>query len=326
MPFDVSEFLRGGLQGVQDKFTGISPEERFQIELNKLKNQQSRKDRASDEEFRAESQSDTRDFRNESLRLNEEGINLRRENHENNRADRNAQFEALEKQREDDLKRRAFEREQDMLLRVIEKGREEKARIDDREDRQRHDFELEKERLEGRKALLPAGKSEEGDINLQDLFEKLSTVEGSIVDPEDFEGALSTLRGAAKSDSDEHARLAGVEDSNNSSQQERDDAAAERIGLSDRGGEPSAENGGPPAVGLEDRENVAPDADKAEMVQSAMAEFEQAVQLAAEQQDGSALENILNGLDPERLEAEFPGLLDQMRAMYQNSLRAGAPF
>jgi hypothetical protein len=343
-------FIENIATGVQDKFSGVTPQERFVRELKALQEEQARREREQDVAFRESSHADQQAFRESSLDLMGERNERMRETAESNLAFREeearrraAQREAEEFQRvQDELKADAQRAEDIAETRNLQEDRQAHAiALAERKDRDDPDGEQERQRFELLKEFTDSttGVDEEG---YKKALELAGLTPGA--EPDAIQGAEAEKIFAAA-----RAEIAKrTQEDPNVSEAERGEAAIDEINaqadgerqLRERGGgltlqrqddvgvvhggEEGAPNEGPPTMGLEIQRTTQA-ADDAQAERDAMAEFTQAVRAAAAGEEGEALQGLLAN-NWAAIEQENPEFVARARQIYEETLKSKAPF
>jgi hypothetical protein len=124
-------FVEGLAQGVQDKFTGVTPQQREELRLRRQEAEQE----ALDEQVRIREQAKrdeaTHSFRTQSLEDRDLDRELRDKSHEETLAFRKAQMEAQSIRDAEAIMRRQAEREADKTFRTTEREAAERFRADE---------------------------------------------------------------------------------------------------------------------------------------------------------------------------------------------------
>lgn len=132
-------FVEGMLGGIQDKFAGITPQQRFQMELQRRQQEEDERNKAAEMQQERERQAALERYRNAML-----------EDSDQNRALREVEMFKQEFASEQERKQRLQQHLETMEYNRIQDALKSEAEIADREDEQAHDIELERLRQKGR--------------------------------------------------------------------------------------------------------------------------------------------------------------------------------
>lgn len=337
----LKDFLERGLGGIQDQFVGITPQDRFEINLKRLQQEQAERERQADELYREQQSQNLMQYRRDQSALSRERFEKDYEQGERRIGQDAAQHEDLMQWRRDDAenKLRAAREAADLSW---------ERDVQDREDEQAHDREMAELRNQGTPATQWT-PSDEADLLKEFTFENKITG-AKQVDYEGFEKARKAILGrfeqqAANEDpakTEERAAVYAGKDPNADENEidreevRRINAQADQESYADKVNdavkrfeslymqEGGAPNEGPPTLGIESPfQNYQPD--QASMERKGFQEFKAAVD-SVQQGDASALGRIIEETDWDRLATQSPELVAKMRQYYQQATNSRAPF